>query len=83
MKEIILPSGRFAAIRQITWMDRAVCFDTHGEVMLMKLASRVVTIDGEALRMEAAAEMPLDDANPIIQAIIEQLLQALKSRGVA
>lgn len=85
MIELVLPSGRFASIRPITWMDRAQSFDPGEPIdfWLMRLATRCVLIDGEALKMEEFARMELTEANPIINALTDMVSAAFKSRGVA
>ena len=83
MKEVVLPSGRFATIRPITWFDRAVSRDDNPEFWIFRLALRVVQIDGNPLEFHQAAEMLIEEAQPIINVIANQLTVAAKSNGVS
>lgn len=84
MKEIVLPSGRFAAVRSLTWADRMATFGIADfEKRVMTLAVRAVTIDGAPLTPQDAQDMELEEANPIIEAILCMLIAGHKSRGVA
>lgn len=83
-KEIVLPSGRFAAFRPLTWRDRLFTWGLASvEERILALACRAVTIDGEPLTMEQALDMELEEAEPIIQAICQNVLAGIKSQGVA
>lgn len=84
MKEIVLPFGRFANIRPLTWRDRVFTWAIASiEERILALACRAVTIDGEPLTMEQALDMELEDAEPIIQAICQNIMAGIKSQGVA
>lgn len=85
MKEIVLSTGRFASVRPITWWDKVLCAGAGvtTEALVMGLACRVTTIDGEPLTLEMAQAMELHEANPIIEAICQDLLACNKSKGVA
>ena len=85
MKEVVLPSGRFASIRPITWFDRVVTYSasSNQELRVLLLACRVVTIDGEQLAMKQAEAMEIEEANPLIETVYADLLRASKSKGVA
>ena len=82
MREVVLPSGRFAAVRDITWEDRVCTYDANTEFWLFKLAGRVVQIDGENLTLIDAAKMNIVEANPIIEMIAAELILGIRSRGV-
>ena len=82
MKELVLPSGRFASIRPITWWDKVLCHCDSTELMLILLACRVVTIDGEALTLGQAQEMELAEAMPLITVICADVLAGMKSKAV-
>jgi uncharacterized linocin/CFP29 family protein len=84
MREIVLPSGRFAAFRPLTWRDRVATWGIASiEERVIALACRAVTIDGELLTLEQALDMELEEAEPIIQAICQNVLAGIKSQGVA
>lgn len=83
MKEIVLPSGRFASIRPITWWDKVICSNPSTDVLVTGIACRVVTIDGEPLTFAQAQEMHVAEANPIISSICEELIAGIKSKGIA
>jgi hypothetical protein len=86
LKELVLPSGRFAAMRPITWADRIVAYGAHRdslELVVLAIACRITKIDGEVLTQDAAVEMALEDANPIIEAVLSQMNAAFASKGVA
>lgn len=84
MKEIVLPSGRFATLRPITWKDRVMTYAILDlEERVIRLACRVVTIDGEILTRAAADEMELTEAEPIIQAICKEMVAGMQSKGIA
>jgi hypothetical protein len=83
VKELVLPSGRFAQIRDLTWWDRVLTAHTNPEVYIIAMAVRVTTIDGEPLTLQMAGDMTLDEANPIIELIAGQLADSLKSKGVS
>ena len=82
MREVVLPSGRFAAVRDITWEDRVCTFDANTEFWIFKLAGRVVKIDGENLTLVEAAQMTMTESNPIIEMIAAELILGIRSRGV-
>jgi len=83
MKELVLPSGRFATIRPITWIDRVVTRDDNPEAWIFRLALRIVLIDGAELTVDQASEMVIEEAQPIINVIAQQLVVASKSNGVS
>ena len=82
-REVVLPSGRFATIRPITWLDRAVSRDENPEFWIFRLALRVVEIDGAPLEFAEAAGMLIAEAQPIINVIAAELTVAAKSNGVS
>lgn len=83
MREVVLPSGRFATLRPITWWDKAICANASSDLLVLGLACRVVTIDGEPLTFQQAQEMELLDANPLIGLICDELIAGMKSKGIA
>jgi len=84
MKEIVLPSGRFATLRPITWRDRVITYsNTDLEARIMALACLVVKIDGEQLTKDQAGDMELSEAQPIIEVICQEMVAGFQSKGVA
>jgi hypothetical protein len=84
VKEIVLPSGRFATLRPLKWADRVMTYGLpEVEQRIMALAVRTVCIDGEPLTMQQAQEMELTEAEPIIQAIVADMLAGYQSKGIA
>jgi hypothetical protein len=83
MKEIVLPSGKFAALRPITWWDRVLSVHANTDMMVLLIATRIVLIDGAQLTLEQAQAMDLQDAQPIINSICEDLVAGYKAKGVA
>ncbi len=77
MKEIVLPSGRFATLRPITWWDKVLTSNANIDLMILTMACRIVKIDKQELTMDAAQEMPLHEANPIIVAVGAAYMEAL------
>jgi hypothetical protein len=83
-KEVVLPSGRFASIRPLTWLDRVKTYSVVDlEERLIRLAVRCVTIDGAPLSREQADEMELTEAQPIIEEICKAMIAGSQSKGVA
>ena len=83
MKEIVLPSGKFATLRPITWWDKVVCATESTDTLVFLIACRVVKIDGAELTFEQAKLMTLEDAQPIINSICAEMVAGLKAKGVA
>ncbi len=71
-------------LRPITWKDRVMTYGVLDlEERVIRLACRVVTIDGAPLTRQAADDMELTEAEPIIQSILAEIIAGLKSKGVA
>ena len=83
LKELVLPSGRFAAMRPLMWVDRVLCWDENPESRILRMACRVVLIDGCELTVRDAMEMTLEEANPLIEMVMNAWVQSMKSKGVA
>jgi hypothetical protein len=81
--ELVLPSGRFCAIRKITWLDRINADDPNIYRMLILLACATVTIDGRAPLVDELCSMGLEEAQPIMTAIGKQLTDGFNSKAVA
>ena len=64
-------------LRPITWWDKVAASDANTELMIFRLACRIVLVDKKPLTMEAAQEMPLHEAAPIITAVTTALLAAM------
>ena len=68
MREIVLPSGRFATIRRLTGADllalpQTASFNTNA--LTMHLITLAVRIDGEAVTMQDLTAMDLQDVLPL------------------
>lgn len=82
--EIVLPSGRFARIRQILWEDFVLSYDQDINVMATKLAARVATIDGASVTVEELMKFDLGEFMPINQIIGTIATEAMRTRkGIA
>lgn len=75
--EIITPDGRFASIRTPTLRDafESGWLNFKGDKVeaLMRLAVRCVTVDGETLTPESFSEMPIYEANAIMEAVAKTI----------
>jgi hypothetical protein len=81
-KEIVLPSGRFAAFRAVTAGDLIKAYSENAVQMQASLAMLVATIDGAAITREQIDDMPLDDFMPLC-AVLGDLLPRNAGKGVA
>ena len=82
--EMVLPSGRFATIRDITVLDLIVAWDENPVAMQAKLAASITTIDGEKLTDHQWLLMDLDEFMPILVYVGEQLKEIIThGRGIA
>lgn len=82
-KEIVLPSGRFASFRPITWGDLIASHSENGHKMIATMAALVCQIDGSPLTVEQVAEMTLGEFMPIVNIIGEMMPKDMASKGVA
>jgi hypothetical protein len=82
-QERVLPSGRFATMRPLTWLDRVLSYDENVEARIMRMACRVVRIDGGELTLADAASMSLVEANPIIDMVTLAWAASMQSKGIA
>lgn len=78
-QEIVLPDGRFARFEPITWADMMVASDSNPHAMYLKLAARVVTIDGEHPTVSELMAMELDLFYPIISILEETVRKIVAS----
>lgn len=83
LKELVLPSGRFASMRPLMWVDRVLCWDENPESRVLRMACRVVRIDGCELTLHEAMQMTLMEANPLIEMVLHAWIDSQKSKGVA
>lgn len=83
VKEIVLPSGRFAAIREASFSDIQASYSENGMLTMANLAALLVTIDGEPITTEALDRMSLSDAMLIINTIAEIIKPALTAKAVS
>jgi len=83
VREVVLPSGRFASFRAIKWWDYAVSNNENPLVMLGELATRVVHIDGEPLTADQVLQMPLAEFLPIQEALAKMFGDAMGKKGAA
>lgn len=81
IREIVLPSGRYARMRPLTWMDLVTSYDSNPFAMLAKLALSTVEIDGENMTADDISGMGMEDASPIMAMIGDAMLQAQKFQG--
>lgn len=80
-REIVLPSGVFAKIRRINWIDLALANIGEPALLQLRLAQRVVTFDGEVWPLEKIMSLDVDDAIPVSELINAQILTAKKFEG--
>lgn len=81
--EIVLPSGRFARIGQVTLADIATTIAYDGYMKVLAIACRVTTVDDQPLTAEQLLAMPVSEGNPIVEAVAKQLIDGAASKGVA
>lgn len=83
-REVVLPSGRFAAMSEVRWADVIVAQDDNGLVMLTKLAAQCVAIDGEPLTLEEALHIDAREMYPIVAMLGQEASELLKhAKGIA
>ena len=84
MVELVLPSGRFAQIRDATAGDIVYAYHSNPLLMTMILASRMVTLDGEEVPLADWLKMPLTDYSPIMNAVSSLTINATQQKkGIA
>lgn len=79
--EVVLPSGVFATVREITVRDSGLYHYAHPTVALAVLASLVTTFDGEKKTIEEVLAMGYAETAPVFQQIVQQLARATKTAG--
>lgn len=80
-KEVVLPSGRYAKMRQLTWMDMINAYNGNPFQMMAVLAMIAVTVDDKAIDADFISTAPLSEALPILSMLGEALAQANKHQG--
>ena len=80
--ECVLPDGRFARIRTVTWGDVLQALIVPN-VMLPALAVRVCTLDEKPLTLEEWLEQDLEDVAPIIAELNKRIAALNNNKGVA
>lgn len=83
IKEIVLPSGRFASFREITWGDMIFAYSENAPAMMGRLVSRCCHVDGEPLTIDEVGAMLMADFLPIMNVLVEMLPSSFSGRGVA
>lgn len=87
MKEIVLPSGKFARMRNITWKDFDDIFAVATDnvwLMQTRLMAQVITIDGKSVTVEELQDMAADEVLPIFNMISKKFDQINKLKnGIA
>lgn len=81
--EIVLPSGRFASFRPITWGDVIASHADNGPHMMAVMATLVCRIDGELLALPDIRMMPIVEFMPIVNIIVDMMPKDMASKGVA
>lgn len=82
-KEIVLPSGRFAAFRPVTWGDMITSYSANFYQMMATLATLICQIDGAPLTVEMVIEMEISEFMPIVNIMAEMMPKDCASKGVA
>jgi hypothetical protein len=84
MKELVLPSGRFARIRPMVWGDFIAAMG-QGELMSTVLITRCVTIDDQQLTVEELLAADPREIFPIHRIVSEDLgaIVASPQKGIA
>lgn len=83
-REVVLPSGRFAAMSEVRWADVIVAHDENGLVMMTKLAAQCVAIDGEPLTLEQALQIEAREMYPIVGMLAQEASELVKhAKGIA
>ena len=82
--EVVLPSGAFAAVRDILVSDMVAFAGLQGIASMAVLAQRCATIDGKTLSPEEFLALTYGEAQPIFEALNTQLKAAYSTRfGIA
>jgi len=84
VKEVVLPSGRFAAFRKLRFGDFVISHDDNPHAMLAKLAEQTVTLDGEPISFEQIMEMDAGEFFPISKVLSDFMCEAMSTQnGIA
>jgi hypothetical protein len=81
VKEVVLPSGRFASVRPITLGDVTAAHAENPYLMLARLAPLTTKIDGSPLTPEMFLEMEMDDFFPIQELLTADIARGLSTKG--
>lgn len=82
--EVVLPSGAFAAVRDILVSDMVAFADLKGIASMAVLAQRCATIDGKSLSPAEFLALHYGEVQPIFEALNAQLKSAYATRfGIA
>ncbi|HYF16318.1 MAG TPA: hypothetical protein VEA40_00515 [Ramlibacter sp.] len=80
-KEIVLPSGRFAGFRPLTFRDFREAAKAPSEDFVPTLATRSVTIDGKTPSIEELLDMDLGDWMAVSHVLNQAFERAMKTQG--
>jgi len=75
--ELILPSGRFAHLRELLFGDLAGVHSMDATEAIATIASRICDIDGEHFSPDQFLRMKVEEAIPINNAIATMLTKNL------
>ena len=85
MKELVLPSGRFARqVRRPNVLDLALSFHKSPILMLAVLAQRTVSIDDEMLPLETWLAMDAAEFFPLVEVLNREMNEMISHlKGIA
>jgi hypothetical protein len=81
-KEVVLPSGAFARLRNVLWRDRVIANGAaqgNTEMYFVHLVTRVVTIDEKEVTLDQALNLDLREADALIAALVPLLTGPMKA----
>jgi hypothetical protein len=85
-KEVVLPSGAFARLRNVTWADRIIATIAgkgNPELYIVNLVARVTTIDEKAITVDQALALDVREADALIAALVPLLAGPIKAPDVS
>lgn len=82
-RETVLPSGKFARMREIEFADRVACAQYRGYNLMICMAVRTVTIDDEPLQLQDLLAMKDHESNPFLEMVAKRLVEGAASEGIA
>ncbi|WP_175784531.1 hypothetical protein [Burkholderia ambifaria] len=80
-KEIVLPSGGFAAFKRPYALDLIESYSDNMMRLGANLATRIMTIDGERVTLDQVEAMSADDFFAVFAIVVDMLPHA--GRGIA